>query len=716
MRYASRLLPVGLLTLTALVACSDQLEAPTASLRTAPPLSSQGPLRDSEIDRSDTHFSAQVETSTEQSGGDALLSAGGAALAMAAEGAYIEGGYGTDGRFRFSVYFGATSLSGEIGSVRVVGNEMQTYDRAGTRTRTETFDAAMGVAGLPSGDLSGAYFTSTPPVCPAGAPECTTLAATLRADAAAQGESDERIVRIRPNASRLNTPAANDVIEQRFRRVRRATAGTANTAGTAEAWRLEEIRRTQHSRVGGRDRVITEVTRMSYRAWNRNDGKEQGRDSVRATRKAALERAPASPALAIGATAASAASGARSVIARPAAVSGDPELLGLICQQGTAEFDRIRPEVSKGYNIVYQHGFCSNASVFSSFDERLVRDVPTKRSRAFSLQSTARIDSQVTALRGRIATKTAVSHMLVGHSQGGLVARRLGQRYPDYVGGVITIGTPHLGSYLAATGPVAAAEMLLGALDPLCFSAELCEWADDILEDYASGLLLFGQDPTAPALQDLTPGSPFLQSLNSNYELFPRVSIEVNSGRNWALARMVGDSRSPQERLLRDGRPSGDARVTEMERLYASAMILQYLSAAAIFWSARHSAGTACDRAGYNTLWPACTGSSTWESLNTSWGQTLLLFLTFEISGRVGAVMRNVNNTWDELTTRGRDETDGLIHLASQVYPNVPGIYPPIHVNVIGEWADSHAGEAKSPGSILAMRQALAQITQRVTQ
>jgi pimeloyl-ACP methyl ester carboxylesterase len=694
MRYARRLFPVGLLTLSALAACTDQLEAPTASLHTDPALEARAPLRDAEIDRTDTHFGARVVTTTERHDGAALRSAGEAMLTASEDEVYVEGGYGTDGRIRFTVYFESAAESPRIGYIRLVGNELQTFDRRGVRTRTERSDDAMARAGLPSGDHAMAYFSSTPPTCPPEAPECAVLGVSLEAESRSGDAGDSRTVRLRPSAGRAGRRAAGAVeeveIAQRFHRVRRASPGTP------EAWRVQEIRRTQRTQVNGREEQTVVVTTLRYRTWDRNEAKELSRAQVREQRPA-VQPLPA-PSAAVA-----------SVLSPPA--TENAQILGLLCAQGNASFDRIRPEVSRGYNVVYQHGFCSDASVFFRFDERLAQNLAIERSRAFSLASTDRIEAQAIDLRSRIASKITQRHLFIGHSQGGLVVRRLGQLSPEYVSGVVTIGTPHLGAHLASWGPAAAEEALERVIRRDCFNEVICGWVQDIVTDFTSGLLLFGRDDGAPAIQDLQPGSPFLRNLNTAHEAFPRVSIDVDAGRRWALARMVGDSRSSQDRLMRSARPGGDDRVMEVAQVYGIASFLHYFAATAIFTTFIHSRGVSCDRSGYSSMWPGCTDPM--RDFSAQWNTYLYLYLTYEVTGRIMSIMDGIDRMWDELTTRREDETDGLIHLASQRYPNVPGVFSPQRVSVNRLVADSHVGQMKSPGVFGAMLESIGRIEGR---
>jgi hypothetical protein len=63
--------------------------------------------------------------------------------------------------------------------------------------------------------------------------------------------------------------------------------------------------------------------------------------------------------------------------------------------------------------------------------------------------------------------------------------------------------------------------------------------------------------------------------------------------------------------------------------------------------------------------------------------------------------------------TRRADETDGLVHLASQRYPAVPGAFAPQRLIVPRDAADSHAGAMKSPGVLSSTFEAIGRIEGR---
>ncbi len=78
------------------------------------------------------------------------------------------------------------------------------------------------------------------------------------------------------------------------------------------------------------------------------------------------------------------------------------------------------------------------------------------------------------------------------------------------------------------------------------------------------------------------------------------------------------------------------------------------------------------------------------------------------ISTTVTSTLDHVDETWDYVTTRKQDDTDGFIQYGSQRYPNVPGTFTPIRFQILE--GDSHTGETASPGVAVRLRDALIQM------
>ncbi len=668
----------GLLVLTggSLVACADTLP-PTA----APPVEEaarpSAGTRDGDIQKDDSHFTARVRI-TGSGGGASLREASAQASAQAPPGEetlYIEGGYGAQGELRFGVYWEA-SPGASVRGIRAVGDRIEMLNAQGQVLSSRPFDAQMAEAGLPGGTLIGAYFPSGEPglvTCRAGDPGCGPGAA-LREETPVGGIKELR------RTLRASGAAASGASEDRTESVRRYRKVAK------DSWRLEEVRQTAYVLEPRGLRVTETVTHFTYGAWNRDLVKDSARAAAPRVHAAEIPRAPAPSELLRPANA-------------PLPAAPDPaDVFFGICDRGTAETNIARSKSSGGLSIVYQHGFCADASVWDGMRPRIASAHNVVRERAFSLATTARAEDQVTELRTRLLQTDPRSNLVIGHSLGGLLARRLGQRDPSLVSGVITIGSPNGGARIAQIGPEAAAELIEVAAGRYCVGDWLCQRISMLLADQYAGKLLFGAPGfLPPVLQDLAPNSPFLQTLNNTTEPFPRAGIEVDAGNRWAVFRMLGDSRSPRTRVITGERPSGHSWVEKAEEVYRAAQWLQFLSLFAQWNVSANGGGVNCQLSGYSAFWTPCSGTDWQSSWNASWNFDFVAFLVYQLSTFVVASMDFVDHTWDWITTGTVDRTDGLVALQAQRYPNAPGVIAPVRVLITPPEADSHSGETASP-------------------
>jgi len=672
----SRAFPTLVLALFVLLAaCSDS--PPTTAPSAPDPAQLRGPsVRDASIRRDDSHFAARVRISrsTDDSGASLRLAGAEMATALAeppSETVYVEGGYGTSGEIHFGVYWDQVNPAFGAAGMRAVGDRVELISASGAVVSSQPFDAQMAEAGLPGGTLVGAFFPTGEPgpiTCPPSDPLCGTgseLRDAGAADAAAVGDS-RLLRRVHRRAARSGGAATNDDRSEVTRRYRKVSA---------DGWRLEEVRHTDHVTTDQGPRVTTTVMQVTYGAWHRN----AARDAARAARpraRAGVARAP---------------------LARPA-VATDAALLEQLCAPSNYNVDIARSKSTKGLGILYQHGFCSNASTFDGMRPRLSSAFTVQRERAFSIASTVPAEDQVDSLIRLVRASGARKHLVIGHSLGGLVGRRLGQRDPALVSGVITIGTPNLGALAADLAPEFAADVLNGAVGSFCVGAWLCEAISTLLVEQNAGRLLYGAPGLLPpVIEDLSTGSAFLQTLNTTHETFPRAGIEVNAGNRWALFRMVGDLRSPRHPVVFGQRPLGQRWVETAEEVYLTARFLQLLAVFMRFEVAPYGGGVDCSQSGYAAFWTPC-GDSDWD---TAWDvpsfQDVISYLIYHLSTIVIRTMDLIDVSWDWITTRNSDFTDGLIALRSQRYPSSPGTYAPIRVLITPPDADSHSGQTASP-------------------
>jgi len=671
-----------ILAAVALAACDDRSPLPTAPDATIV-AQQNGALRDAGIQTDDSWLTAVVTTTTDG----------------ASSTADIEAGYGSSGELRFGIYWTPTVPSVSLAGIRYVGNRVEMINAAGAVISSNSFNGLATSIGLPGGSLAGAILATDDPgegPCNPAEPGCL---ATLRDEATAQAASarspDERRIRRRvlPARTKVALSGEGDYadVERVYRRQRQSK-------GARDLWRLEEIHEARRQTTDNGPRVSRTTTKIRYTRYRM----QSARESARA---AAFRAAPPPPvsshaAAAVPPLALAVAPDNLQNAAVPFAGTDADGILDPFCVQGTRN-DHWRKKIRGGYSIIYQHGFCSDAAAFDGFRPRIAGTITLARERAYSLNSTVGIEQQVTDLNDLIASAEPTRNIVIGHSQGGLVARRFGQRYPQYVSSVITIGTPQGGSLLAALGPEAINELVNHITHETCATAFLCSLVEGIVQNQLNGRLSVALlDNGAPSLQDLQPGSPFLTALNSTHETFARASVETDVGNRWAIARMVGDSRSPVTGLLNDQRPAGDAWVTAAEYTYRSAQALQALSFFTLFYREARGNGVNCAESGYLLYWEACTNPGLTTGDGMGWIQTILAINTLILTSVIIEAMNAVDGAWDYATTRRQDGTDGLIHLSSQRYPEAPGAFTPERFRVDKPGADSHAGQLASPSTL----------------
>ena len=269
-----------------------------------------------------------------------------------------------------------------------------------------------------------------------------------------------------------------------------------------------------------------------------------------------------------------------------------------------------------------------------------------------SLPSLQRIDDQANQLTNGIVATGQSSFLVVGHSQGGLIGRRVGQQ-SGLVSGVLTIGSPHLGTNLARNGKQAVSDLVserIARVADGCFGPYDdwgCYIADQLIHNIVATVVNYAVDQAIPVSADLTLHSNFIDAqLNSAYEPFPRAGIQSYADKRWMLMRLMGDNLNYPESTL-GGR--NWARVTQW-----------------VFDGFR-----------------SCQIAS-------------VFFGDWQVSQECGYIanrMEDVDGLWDRLTADG-DDSDGVVQGSSQIYPNTPGAFVPQQYTIPG--GDSHLGETSS--------------------
>jgi pimeloyl-ACP methyl ester carboxylesterase len=183
------------------------------------------------------------------------------------------------------------------------------------------------------------------------------------------------------------------------------------------------------------------------------------------------------------------------------------------------------------------------------------------------------IANAANVLAGRMTNNS--SSVIIGHSMGGLVARRLDANNNRTIGGIVSVGTVHNGALIAtnlqngkilasarkgfnelAKGPGSTLISIvfpftLGKLNPKGITNLF--W-DNVLETYLMNQL----PPTNSAtLRDLMPGSTFLNDLNSRNTRVPFINVTITEKDHEALRMGASALAHPEEQPLHRHDDSG---------------------------------------------------------------------------------------------------------------------------------------------------------------
>ena len=214
-----------------------------------------------------------------------------------------------------------------------------------------------------------------------------------------------------------------------------------------------------------------------------------------------------------------------------------------------------------GANLVYVHGIYSDGGAWGSVTQGTSPQGGVVGSIRCALQIgsdsrpslTAGGDSgtgshadQASQLLSHVQGLGQTENVFVGHSQGGLVSRRVAQgswgQQLGNVRAVVTTGTPHLGAPIARTlDPGSVVQRYSNAFKmSMTCRAISCGAVSSAFDYFVNGYL---RDPFAsPAMADLRPNSAAIQAVNGPVEGFPRYGIVHQIPKRWAIARVAGDA------------------------------------------------------------------------------------------------------------------------------------------------------------------------------
>jgi pimeloyl-ACP methyl ester carboxylesterase len=310
-------------------------------------------------------------------------------------------------------------------------------------------------------------------------------------------------------------------------------------------------------------------------------------------------------------------------------------------------------------NIAYQHGAFSDARAFERMNAVMSQTFSFAHVVAPTLDWRASLETQATQLNNHLVASGASRFIVVGHSNGGLIARRAAQLGTvtdgPVIGAVIAISSPHLGLPLANNSRTAVNNMLSGQLQQVTgkiggscgakLYAWLCNGLSDVALTFLPKIVNYAFDAAIPMSAQVRPGSIFTQTLNNRPESFMRYAVVVESQGAWKFIRLLGDWKcNPEDRC------SGNHLQNIMESVYD---VLRYC--------------------GSNELSKLINSSVAERCRNVRWA------------------LNDLNNLYERLTAPG-DNSDGVVPAKSQTYPRVQ----PENIVRLRNAKESHVGELKS--------------------
>ena len=461
-----------------------------------------------------------------------------------------------------------------------------------------------------------------------------------------------------------------------MRRYRKQQVGIKTHDGAetraSQRWLLESREIVVELPRGGRLDTVTTLTTYRYRAAHLHESRHRQREAALDRNTHANRPSP-----------------------RTVSASGaDPIASTVACA------DELLPPKGTNFSgqVVWQHGWMSDGQTWCLMRQAARATHQIGYDQAHTTDWKAHIDDQANDLANRMSHFSTPS-VVVAHSQGGLIARSLGQSRPDLVRGIITIGTPHLGAFLASNAKSAIAERLTNAIVDGCNGTQMCELFGQFGYALSTELLTWGIDQTIPVANDDAYQSGLVQRLNASFESFQRASIQQSVPPRWAIFRLIGDAFFSARDTI--GRLGGPNLANNAQIVYSASQMLIDLSLNTRYWTDDYGTGVQCSHRYYRDYWPPCYDAASYGSY--FWVREVWDFVAgiLELIGRVMvASMDRLDFTWADLTTSYYDggATDGFIQYSSQVYPNVPGTFAPFRV--LAGNRESHAGETAS-GDVL---------------
>jgi pimeloyl-ACP methyl ester carboxylesterase len=209
-------------------------------------------------------------------------------------------------------------------------------------------------------------------------------------------------------------------------------------------------------------------------------------------------------------------------------------------------------QAAVGPGLVMQHGIWSDACTWERLYPYVTSTFVFGSRVKISTNSIQTYDFQRDELRTAMNAGNGHDYVIIGHSNGGIVGRRVGQIEkpinPGKIRGVLTIDSPHQGGPAMATALHAVYNLanVLHSIPGVCPSKRGCGELEMMggLNSVVAKLDAFAANPLYP---QMTPNNPFRTALNAAPDPFLKVGIVSHSDGRWVWARMFGDNRCAPE-------------------------------------------------------------------------------------------------------------------------------------------------------------------------
>lgn len=633
-------------------------------------------LRDQSIDQSDSYLltdAVTTSTTTVSSSTPFVDPATGRTvtsitLPTLVDSVHAEAGYDDAGTIRVGEWRSGSDRGTPAVRTQVVGDSVLEYDASGAVIPDSISPYLRDAVGGTFTDLVVTDSAILPPTKETAPPDTAT------------GPGATPISRVRPPgvvaASLAAIPASvRATAEAQVRRpqpdqleiVRSLDDPAAGVRGTylrafhwdGRAWAIAEERTEREQAAGAITMRLEESTIYTHVRWH----EDRARNAARRARRAARGASSGAPGRGVG-TPGQAATTRLATLGRPllpapiAATRPGPAPRGLgaasavvlSCNDdcgttttgsgpttGSTGTTSGTTTTSSGIDIIYAHGAFSDGGTWSRIGSAVDASLPGGLRFTPYLQWQKAITDQARDLRGIMQSSGGKQFIIVGHSNGALVARRAGQLSAaagdGMVRGVVAIAGGHQGIPLALVARQSVSDLLDGQLRGIinaiggsCWRMQfswVCDRATQEINDLVPRIVNYALDATVPMARDVAPHSAFLDSLNAAPDPFPHYSIEVSSRGAWKFVRMLGDFVCDPEQSC-----SGDHLQRLAERFYT---VL------------RTCGSSELAKAALPDLASKCRG------------------VRWQLSA--------LNQLYEHLVAPG-DDSDGLVPLKSQAYPS----------------------------------------------